>query len=235
MSIGVTVSASILSANFLTLEQEIQAIQAAGVDALHLDIMDNHFVPNISFGPSIISAVRAITTLPLDAHLMITSPGQHLDAYIDSGVNDIGIHLEAYDTHAAGLPPSGSSLIATHVDVDALHRDMDHIKRANVRAGIVVNPLTPIDILTPLITVADFVLVMSVHPGFSGQSFLPSTIDRVRTLRGLFSGDIRIDGGVDGTNAAALIDAGATQLISASYLFGSTHYADAVATLRHPE
>jgi ribulose-phosphate 3-epimerase len=227
------ISASILSANFLHLETEIRAIEAAGVDALHLDVMDNHMAPSISFGPPIIRPVRSTTQLPLDAHLMIDAPWLFFDAFIECKVNELAIHIEAYDTtptHHEHIKTT--SRVATNIDYAKLENDLYYLKTHDIIAGITINPNTPVDTLRPILDHVDSILVMSVHPGFSGQSFIPESIKKVRDIRQLFSGDIKVDGGVNNTNAKALIEAGASTLISASYLFGANDYAEAVQSLR---
>ncbi len=230
---SIKVSASILSADFLKLGDEIKAVELAGVDSLHLDVMDNHMAPSLSFGPPIIKPVRAMTQLPLDAHLMIDAPWLFFDAYINCNVNDICFHIEAYDKRNVQHEQILSqSRVAQEIDYQRLENDIYYLKTHNIKAGITINPNTDPSVLLPILNQVDSVLVMSVHPGFSGQSFIEQSIQRVHQIRESFSGDIKVDGGVNNTNAKALTDAGANILISASYLFGSPNYKSAIDSLR---
>ena len=230
---NIKVSASILSANFLCLEDDIKAIESAGVDSLHLDVMDNHLAPNISFGPPIIKPVRSITDLPLDTHLMIDAPWLFFDDYINAGSTDICFHIECYD---ANIPSHDhikqQSRVATEVDYNRVKEHVAYLQSKGIRAGITINPNTDASMIFPVLDVVDYVLVMSVHPGFSGQSFIPETLDKIRAIRARFNKDINVDGGVNDTNAKSIIDAGANVLISASYLFAADDYSDAVDEIR---
>ena len=229
----IKISASILSANFLNLENDIRAIESAGIDSLHLDVMDNHLAPNISFGPPIIKPVRSITDLPLDTHLMIDAPWLFFDDYIAAGSTDICFHIECYD---ANIPSHGQikqqSRVATDVDYDRVKEHVAYLQSNGVRAGITINPNTEASMIFPVLDVVDYVLVMSVHPGFSGQSFIPESLDKIRAIRARFDKDINVDGGVKDTNAKAIVDAGANVLISASYLFAADDYKVAIDNLR---
>ncbi len=230
---NIKISASILSANFLELGKEVQKIEAAGIDSLHLDVMDNHLAPSLSFGPPVIKPLPSITSLPLDAHLMIDAPWLFFDAYIQCGVHEICFHIEAYDKRPVDHSKITSvSRIANDIDYAKLEQDIYYLKTHNILPGITINPNTDPNVLRPILNQVDSVLVMSVHPGFSGQSFIETTPDRVKIIRESFSGDIKIDGGVNNTNATLLIDAGANILISASYLFGSTNYREAIDSLK---
>lgn len=227
------ISASILSANFLNLGSEISSIEAAGVDALHLDVMDNHLAPNVSFGPPIISAVATIATVPLDVHLMIDAPWLFFDDYIQAGATDICFHVECYDAGSASHTNiKTTSRVATSVDGTAILRDIHYLKDKGIRAGLTVNPLTDVSIICPFLHALDYILLMSVHPGFSGQSFIQETLAKISDTRAQFDGDIHVDGGVNNTNAEAVVQAGANGLISASYLFASANYSEAVQSLR---
>ena len=202
--------------NFLNLGDDIRAVETGGIDSLHLDVMDNHMAPSLSFGPPIIKPIREITPLPLDAHLMIDAPWLFFDSYIDCKVNDICFHIEAYDTtsHCHDDILSQSRAVET-VDYNRLHHDIAYLKSKGVRPCITINPNTQPSVIEPILNDIDSILVMSVHPGFSGQSFIASTIQKIETIRAHFSGDIKVDGGVNNGNAEALINAGATILISA--------------------
>ena len=230
---SIKVSASILSANFLTLGADIESVDQGGVDSLHLDIMDNHMAPSISFGPPIIKPIPSITTLPLDAHLMIDAPWLFFDAYIDCGVTDICFHIEAYDktqiTHKHILSESRK---AHDIDLTQLKTDIHYLQSKGIKACITINPNTDPIILFPILNEVDGVLVMSAHPGFSGQSFIETSLQKVADIRSRFSGDIKVDGGVNKDNAKALVDSGATTLISASYLFNAPDVKQAIDSLK---
>ena len=230
---NIKVSASILSANFLNLGEDIRKIESAGADSLHLDVMDNHLAPSLSFGPPIIKPVRSITTLALDAHLMIDAPWMYFDAYINCGVEEICFHIEAYDKNPVNHSDiTSKSRVATNIDYAKLENDIYYLKTNDIKPGITINPNTNYDVLLPILNQVDSVLVMSVHPGFSGQSFIVSSRQKVSDIRNHFSGDIKVDGGVNNTNAKLLTGAGATTLISASYLFGAPDYKVAIDSLR---
>jgi ribulose-phosphate 3-epimerase len=230
---NIKISASILSANFLNLGDDIRKIESAGADSLHLDVMDNHLAPSLSFGPPIIKPVRSITNLPLDAHLMIDAPWMFFDAYINCGVEEICFHIEAYDkTPVNHSNITAESRTATNIDYAKLEKDIYYLKTNDIKPGITINPNTNYDVLLPILSQVDSVLVMSVHPGFSGQSFIVSSTQKVGDIRNHFSGDIKVDGGVNNTNAKLLTGAGATTLISASYLFGAPDYKAAIDSLR---
>ena len=200
---GPLISASILSADFSNLAQEIKALERAGVDAIHLDVMDGVFVPNLTFGPLVIEAVRRATELPLDVHLMIERPAGYLRDYVEAGADWISIHIEA----------------CPHI-----HRDLTKIKDLGKRAGIAINPGTPVASLDSVMDEADFILVMSVNPGFGGQKFVSSTLDKLNSIRLIreqrgVSLEIAVDGGIDATYAPLVTEAGATTLVIGSSLF----------------
>lgn len=214
----IKIAPSILTADFNHLGREIAAAQAAGVDWLHLEVMDGHFVPNLSFGPLVARAARAATTLPLDVHLMVEQPERLLDAFIAAGADRISVHLEA----------------CVH-----LHRVVQQIKEAGACAGVALNPATPLHLLEEILPELDQVLVMSVNPGFGGQAYIPASTARVQRLaamvagRGLTGVEIIVDGGVKAHNAAAIAAAGATVLVAGSAVFDGRHsVADNVAALR---
>ncbi|MEK9726853.1 MAG: ribulose-phosphate 3-epimerase, partial [Candidatus Margulisiibacteriota bacterium] len=206
---SIKVSASILSANFLFLSDEIKNITDAGVDSLHLDVMDNHMAPSLSFGPPIIKPIRGITPLTLDAHLMIDAPWLFFDSYIDCGVDELCIHVEAYDKSITNHEDIISkSRVAQSVDYSKLKKDLHYLKSQNISPGITINPNTSVDTIFPILDDVDSVLVMSVHPGFSGQSFIPDVVDKIKQLRTRFSGDIKVDGGVNDSNSKLITSAG---------------------------
>lgn len=210
----ILIAPSILSCDFGRLEQELNALTAA--DILHLDIMDGHFVPNLSFGYPLVKRIRELTKLPLDAHLMVTNPADYIDRLAEIGVNWISFHQEC-DFHS--------------------HRLVQRIKAHGIKAGIALNPATPLNTLEDILPELDYVLLMSVNPGFSSQSFIPSVLNKVLALRQILTAKslpalIEVDGGVNQVYAPQLLSAGADILVSASYIFGSDNYSTAIDTLR---
>jgi ribulose-phosphate 3-epimerase len=195
---------SILSADFARLGEEIAAAERGGAGLVHVDVMDGHFVPNITLGPPVVRSIRRATTLPLDVHLMIENADRYLDAFVDAGANWISVHQEA---------------------VPHLQRAVSHLRQRGVRPGVVLNPATPIGTLEEILPELDYVLVMSVNPGFGGQKFLPGSLEKIRRLRaqvverGLQT-LIEVDGGVDAGNARALVQAGAEVLVAGTAVFG---------------
>ena len=214
----IKVAPSILSADFSRLGEEVAAIEKAGADWLHVDVMDGRFVPNITLGPLIVKAVRKVTKLPLDVHLMIVEPERYVDAFAEAGADTITVHVEA----------------STH-----LHRTLCHIKSLGKRAGVVLNPSTHEDTLRYVIDVADLVLVMSVNPGFGGQSFIRAVLPKVAAIRSMIDAsgraiDLEIDGGITKETAPDAIAAGARVLVAGSAVFtgGEAGYAAAIAAIR---
>jgi ribulose-phosphate 3-epimerase len=196
---------SILSANFLTLGEEIKAAEAVGADMLHIDVMDGNFVPNITIGPFIVEAIRSITSLPLDVHLMIEEPERYIGDFVKAGADYLTIHHEA----------------CVH-----LHRTVQQIRESGIKAGVSLNPATPVGILEHILQDIDIALLMSVNPGFGGQKFIPEAIGKIKTLRNLIrekglSASIEVDGGIKLTNAADVISAGADILVMGSAFFNS--------------
>jgi ribulose-phosphate 3-epimerase len=194
---------SILAADFGHLADEIKACEMAGADWIHCDVMDGHYVPNLTFGPMIVRLLKKTTTLPLDVHLMITNPERSLEWYIDAGADHVSIHPET----------------CSHLD-----RAIRQIRKLGAKAGVVLNPGSPLDLMEPVIDIADLILIMSVNPGFGGQDFIPNALKRIRKVRKAIddSGhDIRlaVDGGIELENANAVVEAGANVLVAGTSIF----------------
>lgn len=214
----VRIAPSILSADFARLGEEIRAIDAAGADWIHVDVMDGHFVPNITIGPAVIKALRPHTALPFDVHLMISPVDAYLDAFAEAGADTITVHPEA----------------GPH-----LHRTIQRIKALGKRAGVVLNPATPAKMLDYVLEEVDLVLVMSVNPGFGGQSFITSQLRKIEAIAKMIVKqgkpiDLQVDGGVDAVIARACVDAGADALVAGTAAFrgGADCYAANIAALR---
>lgn len=195
---------SILSCDFGRLAEEIQAAEAGGADWIHVDVMDGHFVPNITIGPLIVEAARRATKLPLDVHLMISSPDRYLASFVDAGADVVTVHQEA----------------CPH-----LHRTLQAIRELGARAGVALNPATPLGFVEPVLGDLDLLLIMSVNPGFGGQRFIPASLTKLQNARALLDragseAELEVDGGVASGNAAAIVAAGASVLVAGSAVFG---------------
>ncbi len=210
------ISPSILAADFSRLGEEIKAVEKAGADYIHIDVMDGHFVPNISIGPFIVKAVKKITNLPLDVHLMIADPDKYIDEFIDAGSNILTVHVEA----------------ATH-----LHRTVTHIKERGIKAGVSLNPSTPLSSLDYILEYVDMVLVMSVNPGFGGQKFIDSIIPKIETLRAMIDKnklgtELNVDGGITISNIEEIAGAGANVFVSGSGIYGTPNYKETISLMK---
>ncbi|MCM3572817.1 ribulose-phosphate 3-epimerase [Mesobacillus subterraneus] len=212
----VKIAPSILSADFARLGEEIKDVERGGADYIHVDVMDGHFVPNITIGPLIVEAIRPVTKLPLDVHLMIENPDQYIEAFAKAGADYITVHVEA----------------SRH-----LHRTIQLIKSTGVKAGVVLNPATPVDSLKHIIEDVDMVLLMSVNPGFGGQKFISSVLPKIRQVKELAETlnlelEIEVDGGVNEETARLCIEAGANVLVAGSAVFNKEDRGAAIASLR---
>jgi ribulose-phosphate 3-epimerase len=230
----IEISASILSADFGKLAEAVELCERSGVSRIHIDVMDGHFVPNITIGPVVTQAVRQYTKLPMAAHLMIENPWDYIDGFAEAGADIIGVHAECYGERRAACRAYGQyPKEVDSIDVEKARRDIARIKARGRQACFTVNPGTPVECLAPILGALDSVLVMSVNPGFSGQKFMPSALGKIEWLRAHgFTKDIAVDGGVNGTTAPEVVKAGANVLVTASYFFGSKDPAGAVAGLK---
>jgi ribulose-phosphate 3-epimerase len=207
---------SILSADFAYLARDIAAVERGGADLIHVDVMDGHFVPNITIGPAVVRAIKRVATKPLDVHLMIEEPDRYLDAFVDAGASMISVHVEV-------LPH--------------LHRTIQAIKARGVKAGVVLNPSTSLGSIEHVVADVDHILVMSVNPGFGGQAFIPRSVDKIRAVRTLVRAAgahaaIEVDGGIDHTTIGAVVAAGADMLVAGQAIFGSGDPEAAARSLR---
>ena len=210
------IAPSILSADFSRLGDEIKAVEDAGADWIHVDVMDGHFVPNITIGPPVIESIRKVTDLPLDVHLMIENADCYIKSFVEAGVDIISVQVEA----------------CRH-----LNRTIQIIKEQKVRAGVVLNPATPLSSLEEILHELDMVLLMTVNPGFGGQSFIPSMLGKISNLNDIMSNyedeiDLQVDGGVKPENAGEIKKSGASVLVAGSAIFNSKDYQKAIKNLR---
>jgi len=207
------VAPSLLSCDFSQLEKEIREVENAGADILHLDIMDGHFVPNITFGPIIVKAIRKLTNLALDSHLMISDPGKYVDAFITAGSDWISFHKET---------------VKNPIEL------ANHIREKGKKAGIAINPDTPFEEVSKYVFNFDFILIMTVFPGFGGQSFIQDVVPKIKKASEYINGKIpvEVDGGINNRTKDAVLDAGAEILVAGSYIFNSKNRREAINSLR---
>lgn len=208
----IRVAPSLLSADFARLAEEVRSVERGGADLLHVDVMDGHFVPNLTVGPVIVAALRRITRLPLDVHLMIDAPERYLRTFREAGSDHLTVHVEACGRR--------------------LGRTLRAIRALGASAGVSLRPATRLAAIEPVLSVVDMVLVMSVNPGFGGQAFMPAVLSKVSALRRCFAGAIEIDGGINARTAAEAVSAGADVLVAGTAIFGAKDRAAAIRTLR---
>ncbi len=210
---NIKIGASILAADFTHLGKDLRRIEKAGIDFFHIDIMDGHFVPNITIGPDILSGIRRVTKLPLDVHLMIEQPFNWADRFISAGADMLTVHIET-------------------ISLLAFRRRAKQLKSKGIRLGISLNPATPLEKIRALLNMADFVLVMTVNPGFGGQGIIGSVLAKIKALRRIYPGDIAVDGGINKLTAGRIIEAGANILACGTYIFKSPGPKQAIQELR---
>ena len=209
----IKIAPSILSADFSNLALELKKVERAGADLIHVDIMDGHFVPNITIGPVVVKYIRKATKLPLDVHLMIENPAKYIGAFVNSGSDMITVHIET-------------------VSIKELAAIAKGLKNRGVKLGISLNPATPLVKIKKALSLVDFVLVMSVNPGFGGQAFIPSALTKIKQLRAIFKKDIAVDGGINNITGRLVREAGANILAAGSYIFGAKNTRAAINSLR---
>ena len=212
----IVIAPSLLACDFSCLSEEIRKVEEAGADWLHVDVMDGHFVPNLTIGPMVVEAVRRSSRIPLDVHLMLDHPERYIRAFLDAGAHALTVHIEA-----AGLS-----------DLRALERTFKAIRRGGGRVGLSLRPKTAAASLKPFLPSLDLVLVMTVEPGFGGQAFIPEVVPKIRELRRWYTGDLAVDGGINARTGQACRDAGANVLVAGTYVFRARSYRKAIKSLR---
>lgn len=228
----IQISASILSCDFARLGEEIRKVEQAGADCIHVDVMDGHFVANITIGSVIVKAIRPLTKLPIEAHLMIEHPSDYINDFAEAGADVIQIQAECYGVRRSACRGYGQfPKEVDAIDENAFRRDLKKIQAKGKKGFIVLNPGTPL-CFDGLLKEIDGALIMSVNPGFAGQTFIPEVLDKVRSLRQHFSGDIEIDGGINNQTGPEAVKAGVNILVTASYLFNAAKPDEAVRLLK---
>lgn len=212
----IKIAPSILSADYLNLQKDIELVEKAGAEYLHIDVMDGSFVPAISYGPAWVKSIKKISNLVLDTHLMIENPEKYIDTFAEAGSDIIGVHVEA---------------------TNHIHRALQMIKNKNVKAEVVINPGTPVELIKPILYMVDQVLVMTVNPGFGGQKFIPETVNKIKELDKIrrehqFEFDIEIDGGVNNETVKDAYQAGANVAVAGSYVFGADNPSDKIDAIK---
>ena len=210
------IAPSLLACDFTHLADEIHKVEEGGADWLHVDVMDGHFVPNLTIGPVIVEAIRRASRIPLDVHLMIDHPEQYLTQFLDAGAHYLTVHVEAPGLRSEGL----------------LRKTLQAIREAGARAGLSLRPRTAAESLKPFVDALDLILVMTVEPGFGGQAFMPEVVPKVRQLRAWFSGDLAVDGGINAQTGHTCRAAGANVFVAGTYIFTSASYQQAIRSLR---
>lgn len=219
----IKIAPSILSADFCRLGAEVKKCEELKVDLIHIDIMDGHFVPNISIGPVVVSALKKITPLPLDVHLMIENPSRYIGDFIRAGADIIDLHAECYGELRPSCRGEGQfPKEVEKIDLLRIREDLEKVKSSGVKVGVVLNPGTPL-CLEEILGEIDLVLIMSVNPGFSEQKFIPSVLPKIRALRKIYPGEIKIDGGINASTAPGVVEAGANVLVSGGYFFAAAN------------
>ena len=213
------VAPSLLACDFGRLAEEIGKVEAAGADWLHVDVMDGHFVPNLTIGPVMVEAIRRCSRIPLDVHLMLEHPEQYVKPFLDAGAHYLTVHVEATGLRSESL----------------LRKTLEEIRRLGGRAGLSLRPRTNAEALKPFLDRLDLVLVMTVEPGFGGQAFMPEMVPKVRQLREWFPGELAVDGGINAQTGALCREAGANVLVAGTYVFRSASYKDAISSLKRNE
>jgi len=216
MSRRVLVAPSVLACDFGRLAEEVRQVEAAGADWLHVDVMDGHFVPNLTIGPAVVDAIRRASRLPLDVHLMLDHPQDFITPFIDAGAHYVTVHVEAEGLRTEAV----------------LRQTLDAIRRSGARPGLSLRPRTSADALRPFVEAVELLLVMTVEPGFGGQAFMPEAVPKVRRLREWFAGDLAVDGGINALTGRQCREAGANVLVAGTAVFRSASYEEAIRSLR---
>ena len=212
----ILVAPSLLACDFGHLADEVQQVEAAGADWLHVDVMDGHFVPNLTIGPVVVEAIRRASRLPLDVHLMLDHPERYLKPFVDAGADWLTVHIEAEGLRSEAM----------------VRKTLEEIRRLGAKPGLSLRPRTTAEALTPFLKALDLILVMSVEPGFGGQAFIPEAVPKIRQLRAQFTRDLAVDGGINAQTGAACRAAGANVLVAGTSVFRSPSYRDAMQSLR---